>query len=64
MGIVGAEETIKTPTKRKRQIFKKTSEKEKEEVTFVPTDEEATNLYGESIKKPKPKNPPKHQYRN
>ena len=56
VGIVGTEETIKTPTKRKRQIFKKASENQKEEVTFVPTDEEARNLYGEVRK------PTKHTY--
>ena len=56
VGIVGAEEEIKTPTKRKRQIFKKASENQKEEVTFVPTDEEARNLYGEVRK------PTKHTY--
>jgi hypothetical protein len=60
---VRAGETTQT-TKKAIQKESKVAKKQKEEVTFIPTDEDATNLYGESIKKLKPKTPPKHQYRN
>ena len=46
------EERNKT-AKEKIQASKKAIKKEKEEVTFVPTDEEAKKLYGEVSKKPK-----------
>ena len=39
--------------------------KEKEEVEFIPTDEEAKDLYGETAKpKKKPSGKMKHVYRN
>ena len=52
------EERNETP-KEEIQTIPKELKKEKEEVTFIPTDEDARDLYGEK-KKPAPK--PKHTY--
>lgn len=53
------EERNETP-KEEIQTISKKLKKEKEEIEFVPTDEEARDLYGEVKKKPTPK--PKHTY--
>lgn len=52
-------ERNETP-KEEIQTISKKIKKEKEEVTFIPTDEDARDLYGEVKKKPAPK--PKHTY--